>query len=173
MNVRRQCQKIRMQLADSDVMVGTTEEFQGQERRVIIVTTVRSNPEYVQLDQVAKIGFLKEKKRFNVAITRSQALLIVIGNPNILYQVLLTILNISVLSLNINGPSFRTLSGGSCWTTLRRRAATRAAPSPRWTRSWAGRRQSSPNSCSRKRRRRRMRLLWKLNWRKLEKEVKP
>ena len=101
MNVRRQCQKIRMQLADSDVMVGTTEEFQGQERRVIIVTTVRSNPEYVQLDQVAKIGFLKEKKRFNVAITRSQALLIVIGNPNILYQVFLTIVKISVLSLNL------------------------------------------------------------------------
>ena len=85
---RRQCQKIRGKLGESsEVMVGTTEEFQGQERKVIILTTVRSNPDYLQQDQVAKIGFLKNRKRFNVAITRAQALLIVIGNPEILYQV--------------------------------------------------------------------------------------
>ena len=86
---RRQCHKIRSKLADlelSEVTVGTTEEFQGQERRIIILSTVRSSPDYIQLDQVAKIGFLKDRKRFNVAITRSQALLIIIGNPNILYQ---------------------------------------------------------------------------------------
>lgn len=71
MNVRRQCQKIRMQLADSDVMVGTTEEFQGQERRVIIVSTVRSTPQYVLTDKQYKLGFLQNPKRFNVAITRS------------------------------------------------------------------------------------------------------
>ena len=62
---RRQCQKIRMKLGESsEVMVGTTEEFQGQERRVILVTTVRSNPNYLQQDQLAKIGFLKNRKRF-------------------------------------------------------------------------------------------------------------
>ena len=56
---RRQCQKIRMKLQDTKVTVGTTEEFQGQERRIIILSTVRSNPDYIQLDQAAKIGFLK------------------------------------------------------------------------------------------------------------------
>ena len=72
----------------TDVTVGTTEEFQGQERKVIILSTVRSSPEYVSLDIKHRLGFLKDPKRFNVSITRSQALLIVVGNPNILYQVI-------------------------------------------------------------------------------------
>ena len=62
---RRQCQMIRMKLGESsEVMVGTTEEFQGQKRRIILVTTVRSNPDYLQQDHLAKIGFLKNRKRF-------------------------------------------------------------------------------------------------------------
>ena len=48
---------------------------------------VRSSPEYVTLDHKHRLGFLADSKRFNVAITRSQALLIVVGNPHILYQV--------------------------------------------------------------------------------------
>ena len=62
---RRQCQKIRMKLGESsEVMVGTTEEFQGQEKRIIILTTVRSNPDFIQQDQLIQIGFLKNRKRF-------------------------------------------------------------------------------------------------------------
>ena len=83
-----------IKLGENEITVGTTEEFQGQERRVVILSTVRSNTDYVQLDHRARIGFLKDRRRFNVAITRAQALLIVIGNPNILYQV-----NIYCLSL--------------------------------------------------------------------------
>ena len=70
---RRQVQKIRQKLKKdniNDIMVGSTEEFQGQERRVIIVSTVRSSPEYVHTDNQYKLGFLKNPKRFNVAITR-------------------------------------------------------------------------------------------------------
>ena len=107
---RRQVQKLRWRLEErgmTDITVGTTEEFQGQERKVIIVSTVRyeeiqtlgqcdahtllllvrSSPEYVTLDHRHRLGFLADSKRFNVAITRSQALLIVVGNPHILYQV--------------------------------------------------------------------------------------
>ena len=86
---RRQVQKIRNKLKKEgyqDVMVGSTEEFQGQERRVIIVSTVRSSPEYVTTDSQYKLGFLANPKRFNVAITRAKSLLIIIGNPHILSQ---------------------------------------------------------------------------------------
>lgn len=42
--------------------VGSVEEFQGQERRVILISTVRSCSEYFQLDQTFKLGFLKNPK---------------------------------------------------------------------------------------------------------------
>ena len=61
---RRQCQKIRLKLGESEISVGTTEEFQGQEKRIIILTTVRSNPDFIQQDQLIQIGFLKNRKRF-------------------------------------------------------------------------------------------------------------
>ncbi|XP_041952751.1 putative helicase mov-10-B.1 isoform X1 [Alosa sapidissima] len=64
--------------------VGSVEEFQGQERRVIIVSCVRSSGELLTFDQKFNIGFLKNEKRFNVAMTRAKALLIVVGNPVIL-----------------------------------------------------------------------------------------
>lgn len=84
---RKQCAKIRTLLRQhgfDDVSVGSCEQFQGQERRVIIVSTVRSSSEHIASDGKFGIGFLASAKRFNVAATRAEALLIVVGNPRIL-----------------------------------------------------------------------------------------
>ncbi|XP_069551370.1 RNA helicase Mov10l1 isoform X1 [Brachyistius frenatus] len=84
---RKQCEKIRMLLAKvglSDIKVGSVEEFQGQEFLVIIMCTVRSNESVHSDDLQNVLGFLANPKRFNVAITRPKALLLIVGNPHIL-----------------------------------------------------------------------------------------
>ncbi|XP_041837310.1 putative helicase mov-10-B.1 isoform X2 [Melanotaenia boesemani] len=64
-----------------DLKVGSVEEFQGQEKKIIMVSTVRSSIDYVKMDKDYNIGFLSNRKRFNVALTRAKSLLIVVGNP--------------------------------------------------------------------------------------------
>ena len=91
---KKQVFKIRDSLAlkpwGQEVKVGTTEEFQGQEKLVIIISTVRSSPDYINTDDQAGLGFLANPKRFNVAITRAKALMIVVGNPTVLCKVMLS-----------------------------------------------------------------------------------
>jgi superfamily I DNA and/or RNA helicase len=53
------------------IIIGSVERFQGNERKVIILSTVRSKGE--------GMGFLEDYQRFNVAITRAKELLLVIG----------------------------------------------------------------------------------------------
>ncbi|XP_075784107.1 RNA helicase Mov10l1 isoform X1 [Pelodiscus sinensis] len=85
---RKQVEKIRFLLRNVDLMdikVGSVEEFQGQEYLVIIISTVRSNESSFD-DNRYFLGFLSNAKRFNVAITRPKALLIMVGNPHVLVK---------------------------------------------------------------------------------------
>jgi helicase MOV-10 len=81
---RKQVEHIKSKLQRSDIQVGTTEVFQGKEKNVIIISTVRSQSQYLNMDHKFKLGFLKNPKRLNVAISRARAALIMIGNANIL-----------------------------------------------------------------------------------------
>eukprot|EP00095_Tigriopus_kingsejongensis_P012554 snap_masked-scaffold821_size92673-processed-gene-0.12 protein:Tk12554 transcript:snap_masked-scaffold821_size92673-processed-gene-0.12-mRNA-1 annotation:"helicase mov-10- -like" len=72
----------------ANILVGSTEEFQGQERRVMILSTVRSSLgcSYSTNFTGGTLGFLAEPKRFNVSITRAKQLLIVVGDACLLSQ---------------------------------------------------------------------------------------
>ncbi|XP_022239290.1 RNA helicase Mov10l1-like isoform X1 [Limulus polyphemus] len=84
---RKQVEKIKTffsSLAVEYCKVGSVEEFQGQERLAIIISTVRACEEYVEFDSLHNLGFLSNPKRFNVAVTRAQGLLVVVGDPLLL-----------------------------------------------------------------------------------------
>ncbi len=55
------------------ISVNTVDGFQGQERDVILISMVRSNDE-------GQIGFLRDLRRMNVAITRARMKVIILGN---------------------------------------------------------------------------------------------
>jgi len=86
---RRQVQKLRTLFSAKGldgIKVGSVEEFQGQERLVIIVSTVRSDKSFLSFDSKHALGFLQNPKRFNVAVTRAKALLVVVGSANVLCE---------------------------------------------------------------------------------------
>ena len=57
------------------ISVNTVDGFQGQDRDVILISLVRSNDE-------GQIGFLKDLRRMNVAMTRARMKLIILGNKD-------------------------------------------------------------------------------------------
>lgn len=67
----------QVQLAKSmfnkDMKVSTVDSFQGQEMNIILVSLVRSNGD-------GNIGFLKDYRRMNVAMTRAKEQLVVVGD---------------------------------------------------------------------------------------------
>ncbi|TIB36120.1 hypothetical protein E3P84_01056 [Wallemia ichthyophaga] len=88
-NIKRKLRN-RFNNTDKDILakvdVNTVDGFQGQEKSVIILSTVRSSQ--FDNDGVFKdrsggpIGFLKDMRRMNVALTRAQSSLFIVGNAD-------------------------------------------------------------------------------------------
>ncbi len=78
---RAQVQYLRQLVRRSDYFkplrgqftVNTVDGFQGQERDVVVISLVRANDE-------GQIGFLRDLRRMNVAITRARMKLIILGD---------------------------------------------------------------------------------------------
>ena len=62
---------------DLDLQIQTVDSFQGQEKDVIYISLTRSNEQ-------AEIGFLKDYRRMNVAMTRARKKLYIIGDSTTL-----------------------------------------------------------------------------------------
>lgn len=67
-----------------EVKVGTVEDFQGLERKVVLISTVRTCSNGVTIDVSRQLGFVKCPKRLNVSISRSRAMVIVVGKARLL-----------------------------------------------------------------------------------------
>lgn len=79
---RKQLEMIKRQIKNDhllDCKLGTVEEFQGDERKVIIVSMVRSGKK-----RKLNREFIFNPKRFNVTLSRAKTLLIVIGDKQML-----------------------------------------------------------------------------------------
>ncbi len=68
-----QARYLRAQLAESGIEVDTIDGFQGREKDAVLISLVRSNE-----DQ--EVGFLKETRRLNVALTRARKHMTVVGD---------------------------------------------------------------------------------------------
>jgi superfamily I DNA and/or RNA helicase len=53
--------------------VNTIDSFQGQEREIVYISMVRSNDK-------SEIGFLRDYRRMNVAMTRAKMKLVIVGD---------------------------------------------------------------------------------------------
>ena len=82
---RAQVQLLRKMLRQNEffkpfrrsISINTVDGFQGQERDIIVISLVRSNEE-------GQIGFLRDLRRMNVAITRARMKLIILGDRHTL-----------------------------------------------------------------------------------------
>ncbi|KAL4430622.1 hypothetical protein ABPG75_005878 [Micractinium tetrahymenae] len=92
---RKQVQKIRLLLRQRGlgaIRCGTVDDYQGQDERCIFISTTLSKPESLAPAQPsgaavdAHLGFWGAPRRFNVAVTRAKALLVVVGHPAVLLE---------------------------------------------------------------------------------------
>jgi Superfamily I DNA and RNA helicases and helicase subunits len=79
-SVRPHARQLGMQ-----IKMNTVDKFQGMERNIVIVSTVRSNKLDLgngRLEDNRDSGFAKSPERLNVALSRARRLLIVVGNKD-------------------------------------------------------------------------------------------
>jgi superfamily I DNA and/or RNA helicase len=84
---RAQVQYLRRQIKKKEwakpyrqlISVNTVDGFQGQERDIILISLVRANND-------GQIGFLRDLRRMNVAITRARMKLIILGDASTMTQ---------------------------------------------------------------------------------------
>ena len=90
--------KLKEKLSGLDIEASTIDGYQGREKDIIIVSMVRSNDEN-------KVGFIADKERINVAITRARKLVIIVGDSSTICtnQFLFDLVNFIVK----NGKRFR------------------------------------------------------------------
>lgn len=76
-----QISKLKLALNETypKVELGTVDGIQGREKEVVILSLVRSNSQ-------GQVGFLKESRRLNVALTRPKRHLCVIGDSQTLQR---------------------------------------------------------------------------------------
>ena len=74
--------------------VGSVDRFQGQEAPVVIVSLCSSAGEF----GTRGLGFILDRNRLNVAISRAQAIAIVVGDPNIAHTPANSIKELQLLS---------------------------------------------------------------------------
>jgi len=70
--------KRRIRLGDArwahlDIEIATVDAFQGRDRDIVLYSTVRSNRD-------GQLGFLKDRRRLNVALSRARQLLVIVGD---------------------------------------------------------------------------------------------
>ncbi|VDM44309.1 unnamed protein product [Toxocara canis] len=74
-NIMRQVELLRKTLGEE--IVNTVDGFQGQEREVIVMSLVRNNYN-------GRIGFLSERRRLNVAVTRARRQFVLVGSAKMM-----------------------------------------------------------------------------------------
>jgi len=72
-----QVELLRSRLPHRALEVGSVDGFQGREKEAILISTVRSNSE-------GEVGFLRERRRMNVAVTRARRLVVIVGDSSTL-----------------------------------------------------------------------------------------
>jgi helicase MOV-10 len=69
-----------------DVDIGPLQDFQGLEKRVVILRTTRIRETFLKEDNRRELGVIGEKRKMTVALTRTKEALLVIGSPGVLMR---------------------------------------------------------------------------------------
>eukprot|EP00834_Sanchytrium_tribonematis_P006032 NODE_412_length_7926_cov_1.357608.p2 type:complete len:595 gc:universal NODE_412_length_7926_cov_1.357608:3296-5080(+) len=68
-----QVSRLRSRISNQEIEISTVDGYQGREKEVIIISTVRCN-------DMHEVGFLSDKRRMNVAVSRAKHLLFIFGD---------------------------------------------------------------------------------------------